>query len=354
MLFSVIVPVYNISEEYLSKCIVSLIGQSWKDAEFILVDDGSTNGCDKVMDAFAEKDSRITCIHQKNQGVSVARNNGLKHSTGDYILFVDGDDWIRDGLLSFLQQLLTEKEKSEDIIFFKYCSASSEADIDDMKSSDVRHQVPTDEIKNWLLYDIRQVNPTDIEIGSPWGKVFSRAFLDKNAISYPCNVPRAQDRVFMSWCLNKAESISYLDYFGYIYNDLNTTSATRKYYPNIIPTLEIAGKYLEAVVMHSSRLTESEKTCALIEQKFRFMTEWMILFFLHTEMKLDKKGQTDAMNEVFQSPTFQFLIKQDALNQNTLKQFHFGIKFETVIMLLAKRKFGLLYCFGKLCRLAKK
>lgn len=353
VLFSVIVPIYNIDETTLRKCIESLMKQSVEEAEFILVNDGSVNGCNLIMDEYAQKDSRIICIHQKNQGVSGARNNGLKHSKGDYILFVDGDDWIRDGLLSFLKQLLMKNDRSEDVIFFKYCSASSEANIEEKKSSAVCHQVPYNEIKKWLLYDIRQINPGDIEIGSPWGKVFSRSFLKKNSISYPVNVPRAQDRVFMAWCLDKAKSISYLDYFGYVYNDLNNTSATRKYYPNIIPTLEIAGKHLESVVINNSKLTESEKKAALIEQKYRFMTEWMILFFLHKQMRLDKKEQKNAMNAVYQSHTFQFLIKQNALNRRTLRRFHFGAKFETIIMLLANRRFELLYCFGKICRLIK-
>ena len=103
VLFSVIVPIYNIDETTLRKCIESLMKQSVEEAEFILVNDGSVNGCNLIMDEYAQKDSRIICIHQKNQGVSGARNNGLKHSKGDYILFVDGDDWIRDGLLSFLK-----------------------------------------------------------------------------------------------------------------------------------------------------------------------------------------------------------------------------------------------------------
>ena len=91
-LLSVIVPVYNV-EAFLPKCLNSLLNQTYKDLEIILIDDGSTDNSGKICDEYAERDNRIKVIHQKNQGVSAARNVGLDLSTGDYITFVDSDDW---------------------------------------------------------------------------------------------------------------------------------------------------------------------------------------------------------------------------------------------------------------------
>lgn len=95
MKISVIVPVYNV-EEYLTQCLDSILGQSYHDLEIILVDDGSTDMSSKICLAFEAKDSRIKFIQQINGGVSVARNTGIEAATGEYITFVDSDDWLEN------------------------------------------------------------------------------------------------------------------------------------------------------------------------------------------------------------------------------------------------------------------
>ena len=92
-LISVIVPIYKV-EAYLDECVKSIISQTHKQLEIILVDDGSPDGCPAMCDAWAEKDSRIRVVHKENGGVSDARNAGIDAATGDYIAFVDSDDWI--------------------------------------------------------------------------------------------------------------------------------------------------------------------------------------------------------------------------------------------------------------------
>lgn len=104
-LISIIVPVYNV-EQYLTRCLESLIKQEYVNLEIILIDDGSTDGSGKLCDSYAKKDRRITVIHQKNGGLSNARNSGLKAARGDYIAFVDSDDWIADDMYAYLLQLL--------------------------------------------------------------------------------------------------------------------------------------------------------------------------------------------------------------------------------------------------------
>ncbi len=91
---SVIIPVYNV-REYLGKCVDSVISQTFKDLEIILVDDGSTDGSGELCDEIQKKDSRVNVIHQKNQGLAVARNVGLDIAKGEWIAFLDSDDWIQ-------------------------------------------------------------------------------------------------------------------------------------------------------------------------------------------------------------------------------------------------------------------
>lgn len=106
---SIIIPVYRIID-YISKCVESVIAQSFHDIEIILVDDGSDDYCGKICDGYLWVDSRIFVIHQKNSGVSVARNNGVSLCSGEYISFVDGDDWISP---CFTDRLFSECKKTD-------------------------------------------------------------------------------------------------------------------------------------------------------------------------------------------------------------------------------------------------
>jgi glycosyltransferase involved in cell wall biosynthesis len=104
---SVIVPVYN-TEKYLEKCVDSIIQQSYKNIEILLIDDGSTDGCVSICDRYANQDKRIKVIHQSNAGVAVSRNKGLENASGEYVAFVDSDDSIRPEMFAILHEKLTK------------------------------------------------------------------------------------------------------------------------------------------------------------------------------------------------------------------------------------------------------
>lgn len=122
---SIIVPVYKV-EPYLRRCIDSILAQTFRDFELILIDDGSPDNCGAICDEYAAKDSRIIVIHQKNQGVSAARNAGLDIARGTYLGFVDSDDWIEPEMYETM--IATAKEKQVDVVVcgIKYQSDSGE------------------------------------------------------------------------------------------------------------------------------------------------------------------------------------------------------------------------------------
>ncbi len=112
MMFSIIVPIYKI-EKYLPECIESVQKQSFDDYELILVDDGSPDGCGAICDKYAEDDRHISVIHKKNGGLSAARNSGIEAAKGDYIIFLDGDDVLYDGILERLDSELSKNTDAD-------------------------------------------------------------------------------------------------------------------------------------------------------------------------------------------------------------------------------------------------
>ena len=115
MFFSIIVPVYNV-EKYLCECIDSILTQSFTDYELILVDDGSPDNCPAMCDSFASDDKRVKVIHKENGGLSDARNAGIKAAVGQYVMFVDSDDYIEEGSLGRIAETVLHGE-SKDIVF---------------------------------------------------------------------------------------------------------------------------------------------------------------------------------------------------------------------------------------------
>lgn len=133
---SVVIPVYNV-REYLRQCVDSVVNQSYRDLEIILVDDGSTDGSGEICDEYAEVDSRISVIHKSNGGLSDARNAGIEIATGAYMYFLDSDDWITANAIEVLVKFAEEKncELVQGGFYYTY--------------------------DNYLLYDDRRVKDTD-------------------------------------------------------------------------------------------------------------------------------------------------------------------------------------------------
>lgn len=127
MLISVIVAVYNI-EKYISRCIESIQNQTFTNLEVILVDDGSTDSAGEICDAYAEKDSRIKVVHRKNGGLSAARNTGIDIATGDYISFIDGDDWIEPNMYEMMANQVSEHRA--DLVACRYRCIYKDHEVD--------------------------------------------------------------------------------------------------------------------------------------------------------------------------------------------------------------------------------
>ncbi|RGM21729.1 glycosyltransferase family 2 protein [Eubacterium sp. OM08-24] len=167
MLISVIVPVYKV-EEYIYRCVDSILAQSFKDFELILVDDGSPDNCGKICDEYAQKDKRITVIHKENGGLSDARNTGidwaLKNSNSNWITFIDSDDWVHTDYLKNLYNAV--KENNVDISVCGYVNTTGEDDLH-TKNSEINTLLCTPE--DFFINN-------NINAVVAWGKLYKKVY----------------------------------------------------------------------------------------------------------------------------------------------------------------------------------
>lgn len=165
---SIIVPVYNV-EAYLDRCINSILEQSFDDFELILVDDGSTDNCPSICDSYTQIDSRIRVLHQDNKGLSAARNVGIQVSRGDYITFVDSDDWISKNMLKDLWELIIKYKA--DIVSCELLRTSTPIDYSDQKHTETLYS--RDEFMDIIL----KIN-SNKTMHYACGKLYNREVLD--------------------------------------------------------------------------------------------------------------------------------------------------------------------------------
>ena len=191
LLISIIIPIYN-SEAFLDKCIQSVINQSYKNIEIILVNDGSTDISGKVCDGYATIDNRIKVIHKINGGLVSSRKTGLKYSTGDYILYIDGDDWIELDLIEhYIDQVL--KFKADVVISSHIVNLENRIDI-------CTNTIPPGVYNKNQLKSI--VYPKMLYTGNfsqfgifsySWGKLYRREILLKNQLRVTEDITIGED-----------------------------------------------------------------------------------------------------------------------------------------------------------------
>lgn len=182
---SIVVSIFNV-KEYLNRCIESLIHQSYKDIQIILVDDGSSDGSSLVCDRWGKKDSRIEVVHKKNGGLSDARNCGLKKAKGAFVCFVDGDDYVESRMIE-LTYKVAKSNNADIVIFSNYVVYSNnQKEIHHLLSKKKKY-TGSEEMK--VLFDecIGSLpnSKTDYDVGfSPWGRLYKRSFLLENNIRF--------------------------------------------------------------------------------------------------------------------------------------------------------------------------
>lgn len=235
MKISVILPVYNVAE-YLSHCLDSILNNTYKSLEIICVNDGSTDHSLKILNEYAGLDDRVVVISQENKGQGEARNTGLKAATGDYISFIDPDDWITENAYEIIVEEI--KRSNPDILQFRYkryieaLQSYTESGLE--RKYKKRYHL---DIEHGEFYGFNDFDKKDFLNfkGSSCNKVYKREFLIANNI-YFLPHKRGEDTLFIITCLLFTDKIYLLHKSLYFYRirPASITTANRSYDPRYI------------------------------------------------------------------------------------------------------------------------
>lgn len=227
-LITVIIPVYNV-EPYLERCIRSILNQTYRDIEIILVDDGSSDNSGKICDKYAEIDSRIKVIYEQNAGLGYARNSGLQVANGKYVVFVDSDDYAELSMVENLYRCLKKNNADTVIAGFRRAICSNI----EIKQNPFAGKVFVghDQILNNVLKKMLASDGNDYIEMSVWKSLFSIDIIKNNNIKFPDKKYLCEDIIFDFGYFNFAKKVAMSEDTGYCYC-LNRGSLSQMYQKN--------------------------------------------------------------------------------------------------------------------------
>lgn len=209
-LISVIVPVYN-AEKCLKKCVESLINQTYSSLEIILINDGSTDSSAEICNQFAKFDNRIVVVHQDNKGVSTARNSGINIASGQYIGFVDSDDWIEKSMYTKLFEAISIQDKDINIAICGHIVEDPSGIIVKKSSTTRKHILDQFEALDMALR-------SNYYQGYMWNKLFRASlFRGENGVRFTENIHIYEDLLVVCECIMRSKKVAFIGEYLYHY-----------------------------------------------------------------------------------------------------------------------------------------
>lgn len=310
---SIIIPVYN-SEKYISKCLDSVLNQTYKNIEILVINDGSKDNSINILKEYEKKDKRIILIDKENEGVSKTRNLGINKASGEFIMFIDNDDYIdKDYIFNYMNNY-----KDEDIIIGSYKRTNTEDKIL------FKYDLNTN--SDWSKYVVL----------APWAKLYKRDFLVKNKIEF-FSYGIGEDVYFNLLCYSKTNKIKIINNneYNWFYNDKSVSNTNQRGLKNSVDITVLLNKLLGFININ-------DKYNQYFLERYIY---WYLLF----------SGRS-AKKEDFQKEYYKYL---DWLNKNNIKSkvkvlFLKGEPFKiklSVIIFKIIRKLHLIKLFSKIyCR----
>ena len=247
---SIIVPAYNV-ENYIERCLNSLVNQTFKDIEIITINDGSTDKSLELLNKYAKEDIRVSVIDLGDEGVSYCRNLGVEKANGKYIMFVDSDDWIDSNMIEAMYK--KAEENKLDLVMCSYIREFKD------HSKEKRFNLPEeiiykeDKVKNELLRKLvgpvkeELLNPEMLDaLGTVWGKLYRADILKENKLKFVdlSEIGSAEDTLFNIFTFNYLKKVMFLNKPMYHYWRDNPKSVTSQYNPKLKEQRKVFFKYI--------------------------------------------------------------------------------------------------------------
>lgn len=225
-MISIVVPVYN-AEKYLRKCIDSILAQTYPQWELVLVDNGSTDKSYEICKEYAQKDVRIRAIHQhRNQGVSVARNLGMEKCTGEFITFIDSDDWIQENYLEVMLKMQKDLSAQMVVCIYKRVYDKDREEKNISKPAIERYSVKVYNVKQYLNYHLLEGNC------HCWGVLYQSSLVQQ--MKFQSGLTIGEDLLFLLEAALKSKKIVVSEYPGYQYYINFTGAMLKKFNPTFM------------------------------------------------------------------------------------------------------------------------
>lgn len=288
MTVSIIIPCYNI-EKHLAKCINSILMQTCSDFELILIDDGSTDNTKVVCNKFFKQDSRIKLFYQENAGVSAARNLGIQKASGELLMFIDGDDFIKKDYIQHLTINFREGNwpicgminiRNEDAVYNKYFQS-------------LLDNYPERIMSRSNFMDLLKYH----SFSSPCARIYSSKVIKDNALEFDTNVSYQEDLLFNLDYIKYVKKVLLIDYFGYNYIEHNISSSGR-FHKNF--------DHIDLLFQNLNKFVKSNNDESILKEFILQTTLRKISNVFHRKSLMSKKDKLHELDQLFKSNYFQF------------------------------------------------
>lgn len=324
---SIVVPVYN-AQLYIEKCIESLVGQTYRNIEIILVNDGSTDKSEEIISEYVRKDKRIKLINRKNSGVSAARNAGIAAATGKYIMFVDADDTVLENTVSDNVELI--EENNGDIAIYGFCYHVTDENISKENHIENCFAGTTEEFfKQWYsrLLNAEMINP-------PWNKLIRLEVIRENNIYFDERYSICEDMAFSVDVIRKSHKVVLNDKIYYNYYVKSTGSLVFKFYDNYFEALS---NYYKKSLEFCSLYNDNGDNIKEIDTMYTNLTVMYIKQICNNK-EFTYVRKKSKMKQIFDNADFLKAMENGRLSR----------KKRLIRMLIRKRCYMLINLFYKL------
>lgn len=333
-LVSVVIPIYNV-EKYLDRCVTSVVNQTYKNLEIILVDDGSPDNCPAMCDKWAKKDSRIKVIHKENAGAGLARNMGIDNSCGEYVLFVDSDDYIDSETVN--KCVSTAQNDGSDIVMFGRTDVKINGETEKKAILTDIFYYKNEEVSEEILSGLF-INKKGFGVGV-CGKLFNLDIIKKNCIRFHSERELlSEDAFFLIELFGHISSVSIVPE-NYYYYFQNENSFSRTFKKNL---QDMNDNFLSNCICACKKYGYSQKVELHIKSRYLIYTLTGMKQIAASDMPFKEK--INKINKVFKNQTLRSVVSKDVicLSKRQAKMFWVLFKLRCrsacYIMLWAKTR----------------